>query len=263
MDNWSEDEISIVCALYLCPIKGEDKDCQMLEEIGVLPGRSKNAIQLKMGNLKRCNPAYTSIGQTGLSHGSKLDQTVWEKFQNNPNKMFGKVNYILKEHGCEYDLFNTHPELKDILDDNSILLEGGYYNTETKIRMGQYELRNEILRLANYKCCLTGIACNELLVASHIKPWSQSTDKEKVDVHNVLCLNKFHDGLFDKYLMTINEDMNVIYASNLKKMLGSEVYDNWIKPYNKINVSKDNKPSICFINYHNQKFIEKTGEKIN
>jgi predicted restriction endonuclease len=58
-----------------------------------------------------------------------------------------------------------------------------------------------------------------LLIASHIKPWAVSSDKEKTDPHNGYMLSPLYDRLFDRGLITFTDD---------RKMLVS----NWISPKN-------------------------------
>lgn len=67
-------------------------------------------------------------------------------------------------------------------------------------------------------CPLTGItadfhAFSMLFVASHIKRHSDcSSDKESFDVDNGLLLSANADALFDKYMITINEDKELVFS---------------------------------------------------
>lgn len=64
-----------------------------------------------------------------------------------------------------------------------------------KQRCGQNKFR-EKLKEKFSTCALCGIN-NEHSIASHIKPWSVSTPKERLDVDNGLLLCPNHDYLFD------------------------------------------------------------------
>ena len=48
------------------------------------------------------------------------------------------------------------------------------------------------------KCAVTGLAIPELLKASHIKPWKDSTDEERLDIFNGLLLAPHLDAAFDR-----------------------------------------------------------------
>lgn len=54
-------------------------------------------------------------------------------------------------------------------------------------------------------CAVTGLECDEVLRASHIKPWSHSTGKERLDSHNGLLLSANLDALFDEGLITFDD----------------------------------------------------------
>lgn len=80
--------------------------------------------------------------------------------------------------------------------------------TERKVlaqaRIGQGRFRADVTRLwgKGEVCTLTGIALPEMLVASHIKPWRDSDDVERLDPANGLLLAAHADRLFDRHLMS-------------------------------------------------------------
>ena len=66
--------------------------------------------------------------------------------------------------------------------------------------------RMSVLMSYGNACCITGLKNKELLVASHIKPWSVSNIKtERTNPSNGLCLNAMHDKAFDRGLITIDK----------------------------------------------------------
>lgn len=68
----------------------------------------------------------------------------------------------------------------------------------------------------NERCCrVTGEADPRLLVASHIKPWKDSSDQEKLDGCNGLLLSPHVDSLFDKGLISFQDDGSVLVSSKL------------------------------------------------
>lgn len=72
--------------------------------------------------------------------------------------------------------------------------------------------RKKVLENFNNQCCLTGVKEKELLVASHIIPWSGKIET-RLSPHNGLCLSVLYDSLFDKGYFTINEANEVIITS--------------------------------------------------
>lgn len=84
----------------------------------------------------------------------------------------------------------------------------------SKARVNQSKIRTNLLK--HYKCCqLCGVQNEELLIASHIKPWSKSNEKEKVDCYNLLLLCANHDKLFDRFLITFDDNGEIKMSSSL------------------------------------------------
>jgi putative restriction endonuclease len=53
---------------------------------------------------------------------------------------------------------------------------------------------------------LTGITEPVLLRASHILPWAQSTDEQRLDVYNGLLLSALWDAAFDAGLVSFGDN---------------------------------------------------------
>jgi hypothetical protein len=79
-----------------------------------------------------------------------------------------------------------------------------------KTRIRQAEFKNNLLSLWG-GCSLQNCDIDsKYLVASHIVPWSECTDKEKVDEFNGLLLPANYDYLFDRHLITFSEEGEII-----------------------------------------------------
>ena len=85
-----------------------------------------------------------------------------------------------------------------------------------KTRRLQTFFRNAILASYESRCALTGMAIPQLLVASHIIPWSKNEER-RADPTNGLCLNVLHDKAFDRHLITFDENYRLVVSSILKK----------------------------------------------
>lgn len=79
-------------------------------------------------------------------------------------------------------------------------------------RVGQGRFRDRILKYWK-ACAVTGVDIPEALRASHIKPWSRSTNKERLDKFNGLLLIGTLDLLFDAGLISFEND-GLIRISN-------------------------------------------------
>lgn len=96
---------------------------------------------------------------------------------------------------------------------------------EIQVRIKQSTFRKIVLDNFDYKCCLTGITENKLLVASHIIPWADKIDT-RLSPHNGLCLSTLYDSLFDKGYFTLNNKYEVIITSKLNGL--SLQTQNWL-----------------------------------
>jgi putative restriction endonuclease len=83
-------------------------------------------------------------------------------------------------------------------------------------RIKQSFFRRMVLSSYRSRCCMSGISEPELLIASHIIPWSQSTDN-RLNPGNGLCLSVLHDKAFDKGFISLSDDYKVMVSIKLKK----------------------------------------------
>ena len=83
-------------------------------------------------------------------------------------------------------------------------------------RVGQGKYREQLLGQCHY-CPFTMISDERLLIASHIKPWAASNDKEKVDPYNGYMLSPMYDKLFDQGFITFTEDRHVIRSEYISR----------------------------------------------
>jgi hypothetical protein len=68
-------------------------------------------------------------------------------------------------------------------------------------RLGQGAYRKQLLELWEGKCAVTGLSIQSAVIASHAKPWVDSTDEERLDPCNGLPLMATLDRLFDIHLI--------------------------------------------------------------
>jgi hypothetical protein len=73
-------------------------------------------------------------------------------------------------------------------------------------RIGQDIFRDALMDYWGGRCPLTGITEPALLRASHIVPWAECTDEQRLDVHNGLLLSALWDAAFDKGLVSFADD---------------------------------------------------------
>lgn len=73
-------------------------------------------------------------------------------------------------------------------------------------------------------CAISHCPVTDILVASHIKPWRDSSNHERLDVFNGLLLLPNYDKLFDLGYMTFTPKGKAVYSKFLSqndlKLLG-------------------------------------------
>jgi hypothetical protein len=84
-------------------------------------------------------------------------------------------------------------------------------------RIGQDVFRAALMDYWGGRCPLTGITEPELLRASHIVPWADCSDQQRLDVHNGLLLSALWDAAFDKGLVSFADDGSVLVSQNLSE----------------------------------------------
>lgn len=81
-------------------------------------------------------------------------------------------------------------------------------------RVGQDIFRKSLEDYWQACCAVTGIKDRSLLRASHISPWADSTDAQRLDVYNGILLAAHLDAAFDKHLMTISPAGELLFSSS-------------------------------------------------
>lgn len=85
-----------------------------------------------------------------------------------------------------------------------------------KARIGQGIFREKLISKYS-NCIISGISDDRLLVASHIKPWTVSTNQERLDTENGLLLSSLYDKMFDIGLITFENSGKIQISSSVKE----------------------------------------------
>lgn len=85
------------------------------------------------------------------------------------------------------------------------MLKEDYWSLK-KIRIGQSYYRDALIKKNRCQCALCNITTKKILVASHIKEFSECQDEERYDISNGLLLCANHDKLFDKHLISFDKE---------------------------------------------------------
>ena len=121
----------------------------------------------------------------------------------------GSIWYYFKMIGYKtFERINQEKQIKQI---EQMLISKQEKEILIKSRIGQGKYRENLLK--ECPCCpFTLIDDKRLLVASHIKPWSKSNNYEKIDSKNGFIFTPTYDRLFDRGLITFDDDKKLIVS---------------------------------------------------
>jgi hypothetical protein len=105
-------------------------------------------------------------------------------------------------------LIAADPDLRDAPDTQRLAL--------ALARRGQGRFKYDLWRLWG-RCALTGCRVPQLVHAAHIKPWSRSTNPERLDPYNGLLLLPTLHAALDAGLIAFNHDGQLIISKSLSR----------------------------------------------
>lgn len=251
-NNWSREELILAFYWYCTKIPFTKIKYTKPEVINLanLLGRTPSAVAFKLVNFARFDPELQKRGVRGMSYGSNSEKLIWDEFHNNWNELAFESELILAKYK------NQSVEQVAEIETIDLPREGKEREAMVKVRVNQSFFRKSVLLSYQNQCCITGLAIPELLVASHIIPWSKNL-KEACNPENGLCLNALHDKAFDKGLITITSDFKIELSEKLVKRKGDEAIAKYFMPYHQRELIKPDRflPKQEFFEYHRNQFI--------
>ena len=125
-------------------------------------------------------------------------------------------------------------------------------------RVGQGEYRRKILKRWKNKCAVTDCTLIEVLIASHILPWRDSTNQERLDVDNGILLSPTYDALFDRHFISFEDNGNIILSNEL-----SEAEYLKIGVTGREKIDKLTEGNLKYLRIHRDEFHKKNSGPIN
>jgi putative restriction endonuclease len=131
---------------------------------------------------------------------------------------------------------------------------------EQRARLGQHRFAAQVLSNYEQRCAFCGFAPHSLLkhgllIASHIKPWAKSDNKERLDPQNGIATCPMHDVAFDSGLITVTKDLSILRADRLQRSMaadaGADLYfgEQILGSRLKV-IPKQDRPGSPYLDYH-------------
>ncbi len=137
----------------------------------------------------------------------------------NKNERVG-IKFFFKKTGAYIPVTPEQFQINQINEDNPGYAEIILPNSTERSglvtsRVGQGAYRKRIIHRWEYQCAVTGFNKLDILIASHIVPWSKATDAERLDVHNGILLSPTYDALFDKHLISFDHQGKILLSDSI------------------------------------------------
>ena len=139
-----------------------------------------------------------------------------DRFRDDPSipKLIAYYDDIISNL-AELKEVNVGRSVVDIAADESLDATSKY--EEISVRIGQQRFRRRVLEHFDHRCAIT--SSRVLVRASHIKPWRDASDIERLDWQNGLALSPVYDAAFDRGYITFSADGRILihpdYAQEL------------------------------------------------
>ena len=189
---------------------------------------------------------YLGVEELGKKDktGKRMYSAALKKY-----KQFLEINF---QNHHEYDIYVEDNEIgSEIINIENNMDQISATEKETIInsRIGQSKFKNGLVGKYR-KCILCEIDIPELLIASHIKPWSKSDNMEKLDLNNGLLLCCLHDKLFDLGFISFDISGKIIISDQINL----NTYD-CLKINTEQSIEVDNK-SIKYLIWHKENILK-------
>lgn len=247
--KWSKEQLILAYNLY-CKIpfgKIHNRNPDIIE-LAALINRTPSAVSWKLANFARLDPNLQKRNIAGASHGSKGEEEIWNEFHNNWDELIYQSEILFAKFK------NLTIEEYAHIPTNEIPKEGKERIQMIRVRVNQNFFRSTILSAYNISCAITGMKIPELLIASHIIPWSEN-EKERLNPRNGICLNALHDKAFDRGLISFSDKFELLVSPKVK----NDSTNDLIRKYEgvKLNLPEKFFPEPDFLEYHRKHTFQK------
>lgn len=241
---WTDDEMILVLDLYFkLPFGRLNRRTHEVKELAKLIRRTDSSVAFRLVNYAACDPYILETGRHGMDAGRGKCLPYWNEYAHKKELLF------LKAQEIKARLHNI------TLEEQLFLKAEDFYGSTREVtiqqRVNQFAFREMILSNYENRCALTGIDIPELLVASHIVPWSVD-ESNRLNPSNGICLSPLYDKMFDRGYIGIREDYTVELSKELKQNIRKDYYDEHVAIIEdrRLIMPVEHAPNLDFLEYH-------------
>lgn len=237
MGAWSREDIVVAYALYcVTPFNKMNPSNKVIQQASEIISHSTSSLVMRMLNFKHLDPRSPA----GLGHIAKADKLIYAEFQHD----WGALS-LEAEALTGLDLFDASP-LQGAKPLSSL-------NNRNQVSRERHFFKRAVLSTYDNRCFISGCALPQMLIASHIKPYSECRSAEdRVSPDNGICLNTFYDKAFDSGLITITSAMKLYVSPIVKDSPCDAFTGRWLVSLDGMVLPPPRfPPRGAFLEYHN------------
>jgi hypothetical protein len=258
MANWTRDQLLVALNLYCQLDFGKfHQGNPLIIEAAKRIDRTPSALAMKLCNFASLDPAITASGRKGLQGASALDRKIWGEFQQAPDSIGLESQALVDGMATDDAALSTLASTADVQEAPAPSYYAGDTAATVKVRRGQHFFRKAVLSSYEGRCCMSGLRHPDLLLASHIVPWSQDANN-RLNPANGLCLSALHDRAFDQGLITVTPDLLIRVSSELREGESSTLAAEHLLALEGKPITLPHKfaPDREFLSYHSQEVFK-------
>jgi putative restriction endonuclease len=221
---WTRDQTLAAFSLY-CRLPFGKLHARNPEIIALARALSRTpaSVAMKCCNLASLDETHRERGVRGLKKAAQLDRQVWDEFLADPDAISFEAEQAV-------DHFTGRAPVAVEQDAVLPLVEGKEREALVRVRVNQRFFREMILASYTVGCAVCRVPFAELLVASHIVPWSADRAL-RMNPRNGICLCGTHDLAFERGLLSIQSDYTLRVPERVSKSQALEPVQTWLCRY--------------------------------
>lgn len=242
---WTDEEMILSLDLYYkLPFGRLNQHTPEVKKLAALIGRTPSSVALRLVNYAACDPDIVNSGRKGMVAGIGKCKPFWDRYADNMEDLFQQAETIKAAMLAK--------PIEEVLHLNQTDFVGEEKDVIIKQRINQNSFRAIILANYDERCAISGLCIPQLLIASHIVPWSDDVNN-RLNPTNGICLSPLYDKAFDKGYISIRpDDYTVIISKELKSYKKRDFYQDCFAPIENKPIMLPNKhnPNPIFLAYH-------------
>ena len=215
--NWTREELLVAIKVYCALAFGQfhSKHPKIIEVSQAL-GRTPSSLAMKLCNFASLDP--TMAGK-GLKGASKADKEMISALLEAPEAVILDSELAYQNLVINHSLTGHHQLSTAEFVYNSV--ENTEQVATVKVRTVQAFFRKMIISSYQYHCAVCRLNVPELLIASHIIPWSVN-EKLRVMPTNGISMCALHDRAFDRGLISFDAKYHMLISPKLHECQPNE-----------------------------------------